>query len=153
MPVGRVILPYQNLIHRSMSTTLEAQRVRSLQDACRCAQIAEEFRGRDTVVLDLTEVTPIVDYFVITTGINPRQMVALAEEVRVQMKVRGSRCQGLEGTHDSTWLLQDYGDIVLHVFTAEARDLYDLEHLWADGKKIDWRAELGLPPAKVLEPV
>lgn len=136
-----------------MPTPLETQRARSLQDACRCAQIAEEFRGRDTVVLDLTEVTPIVDFFVITTGINPRQMVALAEEARVQMKTRGNLSQGLEGTHDSTWLLQDYGDIVLHVFTAEARDLYDLEHLWADGKKVDWRAELGLPPAKVLEPV
>ncbi len=136
-----------------MPTTIEIQRQRSLQDACRCAQIAEEFRGRDTVVLDLTEVTPIVDYFVITTGINPRQMVALAEEARVQMKARGSLSRGLEGTHDSNWLLQDYGDIVLHVFTAEARDLYDLEHLWSDGKKIDWRAVLGLPPAKVLEPV
>lgn len=136
-----------------MATTLETQRQRSLQDACRVAQIAEEFRGRDTVVLDLTGVTPIVDFFVITTGINPRQMVALAEETRVQMKARGNLSPGLEGTHDSTWLLQDYGDIVLHVFTAEARDLYDLEHLWADGKKIDWRAELGLPPAKVLEPM
>ncbi len=136
-----------------MSSTLETQRLRSLQDACRVAQIAEEFRGRETVVLDLTGVTPIVDYFVITTGINPRQMMALAEETRVQMKVRGSLSQGLEGTHDSTWLLQDYGDIVLHVFTAEARDLYDLEHLWSEGKKIDWRAELGLPAEKATVPV
>jgi len=136
-----------------MPATLETQRQRSLQDACRCAQIAEEFRGRDTVVLDLTEVTPIVDYFVITTGINPRQMVALAEEARVQMKLRGSLGQGIEGGHDSTWMLQDFGDIVLHVFTAEARDLYDLERLWADGKKVDWRAELGLSPAKAAVPV
>lgn len=136
-----------------MPATLETQRQRSLQDACRCAQIAEEFRGRDTVVLDLTEVTPIVDYFVITTGINPRQMIALAEEARVQMKLRGSIGQGIEGGHDSSWMLQDFGDIVLHVFTAEARDLYDLERLWADGKKVDWRAELGLPPAKAAVPV
>ena len=136
-----------------MPATLETQRQRSLQDACRCAQIAEEFRGRDTVVLDLTEVTPIVDYFVITTGINPRQMIALAEEARVQLKLRGNVGQGIEGGHNSTWLLQDFGDIVLHVFTAEARDLYDLERLWADGKNVDWRAELGLPPAKAAVPV
>lgn len=136
-----------------MPATLATQRQRSLQDACRCAQIAEEFRGRDTVVLDLTEVTPIVDYFVITTGINPRQMIALAEEARVQMKLRGSIGLGIEGGHDSSWILQDFGDIVLHVFTAEARDLYDLERLWADGKKVDWRAELGLPPVKAAVPV
>lgn len=134
-----------------MTVTLETQRARSLDHACRCAQIAEEYRGRDTLVLDLTEVTPIVDYFVITSGTNPRQMRALAEEVRAVMKTLGNRTSGTEGDGDSSWLLQDYGDIVLHVFQPEARKLYDLERLWADAKRIDWRTHLGLPAAPVSE--
>ena len=134
-----------------MTLTLEQQRTRSLDDACRCAQIAEEFRGRDILVLDLTEVTPIFDYFVITTGSNPRQMFALAEEVRIKLKARGSHCLGTEGEAHSNWLVQDYGDMVLHVFQQEARGIYDLERLWADAKRIDWRAHLGLPAAPVKE--
>lgn len=134
-----------------MTMTLETQRLRSLDDACRCAQIAEEFRGRDTLVLDLTEVTPIFDYFVITTGTNPRQLHAMAEEVRMVMKERGNRPIGTESDAENTWLVQDYGDIVLHVFQPQTRDLYDLERLWADAKVVDWRAHLGLPPAKATE--
>ncbi|OYW24340.1 MAG: ribosome silencing factor [Planctomycetales bacterium 12-60-4] len=134
-----------------MTVTLETQRQRSLDDACRCAQIAEEFRGRDIVVLDLTEVTPIFDYFVIATGTNPRQMYALADEIRVVMKAKGSHCHGTEGEATSNWLLQDYGDIVLHVFQPEARQLYDLERLWADAKRVNWREHLGLPPAPRTE--
>jgi len=134
-----------------MTLTLETQRQRSLDDACRCAQIAEEFRGRDVVVLDLTEITPIFDYFVIVSGANPRQMYALADEIRVVMKAKGSLCLGTEGEANSNWLLQDYGDIVLHVFQPEARQLYDLERLWADGRRIDWREHLGLPTAPVTE--
>lgn len=134
-----------------MTLTLETQRQRSLDDACRCAQIAEEFRGRDVVVLDLTEITPIFDFFVIVSGANPRQMYALADEIRVVMKAKGSHCLGTEGEANSNWLLQDYGDIVLHVFQPEARQLYDLERLWADAKRVNWREHLGLPAAPVTE--
>lgn len=133
---------------------LEPQRQRSLDDACRCAQVAEEFRGRETVVLDLTDVTPVFDYFVITSGSNPRQMRALAEEIRLMMKARGNRTLGTEGdSGDANWLVQDYGDIVLHVFHPDTRKLYDLESLWADAKRIDWRATLGVPAAAAATPL
>lgn len=125
------------------STTLEASRHRALLQACRCAQAAEDFRGQETLVLDLTGITPIVDYFVISTGTSSRQMRALAEEVLRHMKEEGQRPLGREGTEgNSSWTLYDFGDIVLHVFTADARKLYDLEHLWADAPRIDWKAEL-----------
>lgn len=136
-----------------MTVSLEMQRQQSRQTACRIAKIAEEFRGRDVVVLDLTEVTPIFDFFVIASGSNPRQMFALAEEVRVTMKAQNQRCLGTEGGAGNNWLVQDYGDIVLHVFQPEARQLYDLERLWADAKHVDWRSELGLPPAVESEAV
>ena len=71
-------------------------------------------------------------------------MRALAEEVLRHMKKdEGERPRGTEGTDgNSTWILYDFGDIVLHVFTADARKLYDLEHLWADAPQVDWKALL-----------
>jgi ribosome-associated protein len=117
-------------------------RARSLLDACRCAKAAEDNRGRDTLVLDLTDVTAIVDFFVITTGASGRQMNAIAEEIDRVMRSGGSRPRGIEGQKDSNWILHDFGDIVLHVFSPEARKLYDLEHLWADAPRIDWKATL-----------
>lgn len=112
---------------------------RSLEQARLCARIADEYRGKDTVVLDLTDITPIVDYFVITTGANRRQMRAIADEVDRVLSEAGSQRLGVEGYESDSWILQDYGDIVLHIFTAEARALYDLERLWADARRVDWR--------------
>jgi len=99
-------------------------------------------KGKDTIVLDLTEVTAIVDYFVITTGTSGRQMQSVADEIQRTMRTTGSRPRSVEGQHDANWILEDFGDIVLHVFSPEARKLYDLEHLWADAPRIDWKAEL-----------
>lgn len=110
--------------------------------ACLCAKAAEDSRGKETLVLDLTEITPIVDFFVITTGASGRQMRSLAEEVDRVMRHSGSRPRGIEGQNDASWILHDFGDIVLHVFSPEARALYDLEHLWADAPHIDWKAAL-----------
>jgi ribosome-associated protein len=124
----------------SSSTDARATaRQQSLSLACRCAQVAEELRGKDTTVLDLTAVTPIADFFVITTGTSGRQMRAVAEEVNRILREHGSRRLGIEGKQDSQWILYDFGDIVLHVFSPEARKLYDLEHLWADAPRVDWK--------------
>jgi len=117
-----------------------AQRERSLQRACCCAKVADDFRGGDTLVLDLTGVTPIVDFFVLTSGASRRQMHAIAEEVDRIMKAEGNQRMGLEGYSAGSWILQDYGDVVLHVFTSEARSTYDLENLWADAARVDWQA-------------
>ena len=92
------------------------------------------------MVLDLTSVTPIVDYFVLTTGTSKRQMHAVAAETENALESDGSRRLGLEGHETNSWILQDFGNVVLHIFTAEARSLYDLEHLWADASRVDWRA-------------
>lgn len=102
--------------------------------------MADDYKGGDTLVLDLTDVTPIVDFFVITTGTSRRQMHAVAEEAERVLQSDGSQRMGLEGYDSETWILQDYGDVVLHIFAPEARRVYDLEHLWADARRIDWRA-------------
>jgi ribosome-associated protein len=119
---------------------------RSLEDACHIAKFCEEYRGKDTVVLDLTGITPIMDFFVITTGTSTRQMHALTDEVRVQMKARGHKPPATEGYEQSSWILQDWGDIVLHSFLPEGRELYDLEGLWGDAKRIDWQAVVAAAP-------
>jgi ribosome-associated protein len=116
------------------------QRQRGLQQACLAARALDDFRGQDTIVLDLTGITPIVDYFVVTTGTSSRQMRAMAEEVHRVLKQEGSKRIGLEGAEGSSWILQDYGDIVIHIFTGEGRDLYDLERLWGDAPRVDWKS-------------
>jgi ribosome-associated protein len=121
---------------------ISRRRDASIRQACLCARIADEYRGKDTRVLDLTPVTPIFDFFVITTATSARQMRAVVDEVHRALVTEGSRPIGTEGATSGTWILQDFGDIVVHVFTADARKLYDLENLWADAVPVDWQAYL-----------
>ncbi len=111
---------------------------RSLDQACLIARLSEDFRGQDTVILDLTGITPICDYFVLTTGTSRRQMHALANEANRTLREAGSQRLGLEGYENSTWIVEDYGDVVLHIFTPETRAMYDLENLWADAPRVEF---------------
>ncbi len=96
-------------------------------------------RGKDTIVLDLRAITPLFDFFIISTGTNTRQTRAMAEEVDRLLKGQDSKRMGMEGLEPGDWIVQDHGDIVLHVFTPEQRRLYDLEHLWGDAPQINWK--------------
>ena len=88
------------------------------------------------------EVLSIVEYFVVTGAPNTRQVRTIAEEVEEQVKIlAGSAPIRVEGLNDGTWVLLDYGDIVVHVFLDETREFYDLERLWADVARLDWREE------------
>lgn len=113
----------------------------SLANACAAGRICDELRGQRIVVLDMTQVTSIVDFLVIVTANSRRQMHAIADEVNRKLKHEdGNRRFSIEGYRtEGNWLLSDYGDVVLHVFTAEGRELYNLEQLWADAKQIDWQ--------------
>ena len=114
---------------------------RSLQNAVIAARCADEMRARDIVVLDMTRIASIVDFFVIATGTSRRQMHAIADEVNRKLKGEGHNERlGMEGYRtEGNWILMDFGDIVLHVFTEEGRDLYDLENLKADAERVDWQ--------------
>ncbi len=116
------------------------------------AKACDDFRGKEIVVLDLTPITAIFDYFVIATATSGRQMAAIAYEVNKVMKATGWRRLGLEGEKTGTWVLEDYGNLVLHVFSEEARQMYDLEHLWGDSKQVDWQSLVAeLPVLEVAE--
>ena len=105
----------------------------SLAQARRIAALAQEKLAEDVVILDMRPVCSFTDYFVIASGRNPRQTAAIWDEVHGRMK-QDERLipRSVDGTQEGSWILADYLDVVLHVFTPEARTFYKLEDLWGD---------------------
>jgi ribosome-associated protein len=103
------------------------------------AQAAADKKGSEIVVLDVGEIISITEMFVLVSATNPRQVKTIAEEVEVALKASGSiGPRSVEGLDDATWVLMDFGDVIVHVFQAETRDYYDLDRLWADAPLIAW---------------
>ncbi|MFC1961007.1 ribosome silencing factor [Chloroflexota bacterium] len=95
----------------------------------------EDVKGEDILLLDLREITMIADYFVICTGNSDRQLKAIIERIRTNIKQDYSIFPvSIEGSNQSGWALLDYGGVVIHVFSEELRHYYDLEELWQEGK-------------------
>ena len=111
----------------------------SAERAIVAATAASAKLGTDTVILDVGDVLSIVGYFVITSAPNTRQVRTIAEEVeeRVRAADGGSPIR-TEGLDDATWVLIDYGDVVVHVFLDTTREFYDLERLWGDVRRLEW---------------
>lgn len=103
-----------------------------------CARVAADHKARDIVVLDMRGVTPLYDFLVLATGNTRRQIHTLAEVIDAALHAEGDQRLGIEGYEASRWVVQDYGDIVVHVFDPDARSYYGLEDLWADAVRIDW---------------
>ena len=100
------------------------------------AQAAESKKAVRLVVLDLRDVSGFTDYFVICSGANSRQIQAIAEEIEMQLKRGGRYALGIEGYEHAEWILADYGDFIVHVFSEPARAFYDLERLWRHAKPV-----------------
>ena len=114
----------------------------ALQRACLVAKSAIDSKAENVVVLDLSGVTTEFDYFVIATGASRRQVHTIVEEADAVLRAVGDERMGLEGYESSKWVVQDYGDVLVHVFDPPTRDYYKLEELWADAEKIDWEKEI-----------
>jgi len=97
---------------------------------------AEAKKAVDLTVLDLREVTSFTDYFVICTGANPRQIQAIADDILLRLKQRGEHALNTEGYESAEWVLIDYGDFVVHVFSERARAYYELERLWRHARTV-----------------
>jgi ribosome-associated protein len=107
--------------------------------AVEAARAADDKRGVDTVVLAVGSVLAITEHFVITHGTNSRQVRTIADEVEQRVGAAGGpKPIRIEGLDDLSWVLMDYGDFVVHVFSEDARHFYELERLWADVPKVDW---------------
>lgn len=99
---------------------------------------AESKKATDIKVLDLTGVTFFADYFVICTGSNQRQVQAISDEVGLQLKQQARELpNNIEGYTQAEWVLADYGDLLIHIFSPKARDYYDLERLWRGAKTVE----------------
>jgi ribosome-associated protein len=103
---------------------------------------AESKQATDLRVLDLTGITSFADYFVICTGSNSRQVQAIADHVGLEIKRRaGDLPLSLEGYDTAEWVLADYGDLLVHIFSPKAREYYSLERLWRNAKAVEIPAE------------
>jgi ribosome-associated protein len=102
---------------------------------CAVAAVASK-KAIDIRILDMREVFPVADYFVICSGWSTPQLSAIAREVEDQMEKQGYRIFRRQGTPESQWILLDYGDVIVHIFSEDARQFYTLERLWGDAKVV-----------------
>ena len=97
----------------------------------------EDKLGQDTVIINIGKVSSLCDYFIITTASSQRQVKAIADNVEDELAKLGLEPRGKEGQGTQTWVLLDYGDIMVHVFNEENRGFYNWEKLWKDAPYID----------------
>lgn len=94
-------------------------------------------KGMDIQVIDLSEISVMTDYFVITNGNSNSQVEALTDNVKEQMTKNGYGLHQQEGGRNGSWILLDYGDVIVHIFDKESRSFYNLERIWSDGKVVE----------------
>jgi ribosome-associated protein len=97
-------------------------------------------KALDIIVLDVSGLTSLADSFIICSGRSNRQVTAIADYIRTDLKKQGVAPLSVEGLQEGHWVLMDYGDIVIHVFYDDVRRFYDLEGLWSDAPRIRTRA-------------
>ena len=105
--------------------------------AGKIVKILDSKKALDIRVIGISDLTIIADYFVLATGTSNTQVKALADEVEYQLKQQDIMPSRIEGYNSSSWILVDYGNVVVHIFQKDTRDFYSLERLWADGEQID----------------
>jgi ribosome-associated protein len=112
--------------------------------ARRIASAVEDKQGEDVIALDVRGLVSYTDFLVICTARNERHAKALMDEVRERLKQEGAVPARVEGETQARWVLIDYLDCILHVFTAEARDFYRLEQLWGEAERLELNGARGV---------
>lgn len=97
----------------------------------------DEKLGQDIEVLRIDEISTIADYLVIASGNNSSQITAMIDLVEEKLALAGYTKKRIEGNKNSTWILMDYGDVIIHIFSKEDRLFYDLERIWRDGERVE----------------
>src|SRR5215831_4455961 len=117
------------------------------QQVARAVKAIEGKKGEDIVILEMDKSSgAFTDYFVVCSGTNPRQIQAIADDVQKNLAEAGQRPNSVEGYNQAEWVLLDYVDFVLHIFSERARKFYDLERLWKSARKLT-PADLAKKPA------
>jgi ribosome-associated protein len=106
------------------------------------ARAAADKKGTEILVLDVGDIISITEMFVLVSATNTRQVKTIAEEIELALKIEdGIGPRAVEGMGDATWVLMDFGDVIVHVFLAETREYYDLDRLWADAAVVEWQTD------------
>ncbi len=101
-----------------------------------CHALSEK-KAEEIRVIDISQISTLADYFVIASGSNLNQIQAMVDAVEEELYKNGHEVKQIEGNRGSTWVLMDYRDIIVHVFSREDRLFYDLERIWTDGRKVE----------------
>ncbi len=109
--------------------------------AVAAARAAGSKQAADIVILDVHDLIVITDFFVIATGTSDRQVKTIVEEVEKALRETGMKPLRREGETEAQWVLLDYVDVVVHVFSKEQREYYDLERLWRDAPRVEWEEQ------------
>ncbi|HEY3243102.1 MAG TPA: ribosome silencing factor [Phycisphaerae bacterium] len=110
-----------------------------LEFAIEAARIAEENKAEEVTVMDLRGLSSVTDFFVICSGTSDRQMRAVSDRITEYARTLGDAPLSVTGYESANWILLDFFDVVVHIFTSPARRYYDLELLWGDAPRIEWR--------------
>ena len=117
---------------------MKEENMTSRELAVAAARLMDDQKAEDILILDMEGVCNFTSFFVIATASSSPQLRAMGGRIRRDMRDRGFRPTGIAGVDSASWLVLDYADLVIHVFSAEARDYYRLENLWRDALPVDW---------------
>ena len=111
--------------------------------AATAAKALDEKKGLDLALIEITDISTLADYFLICTATSNTHVKTLCDAVEEALEAKGEQVLNREGHRSGTWVLMDFGSLVVHVFTGEARKFYDLERLWQDGHQVNLAPVLG----------
>ena len=123
------------------SSQVEAARTFAIE----AARLAAETRCYNVVVLDVRHISPVTDFFVIATGTSPRQMRSVCDDIEEMAEPRNIRPLSRAGYGSDSWVLLDFVDVIIHIFSEGSRQYYDLENLWGDAKRVEWQEAAAKP--------
>lgn len=125
------------LKHSAAKSATAADEARGF--AIEAARLATEYRCADVVVIDLRGLSSVADYFVLGTGTSDRQMHAVLGHLEDLAKSQGRRPYNVSNPREASWILVDYVDVMIHLFDASHRSYYDLDGLWGDAPRVEWK--------------
>jgi ribosome-associated protein len=124
---------------RPAPKNLAEQQEAARKFAIEAARLAQNTRCHGVVVLDMIGLSPVTDFYIIATGTSARQMRSVVDDIDELAEAHGFGTFHRSGYEGETWIAVDYVDVVVHLFSQDARLYYDLENLWGDAKKVEWK--------------
>lgn len=111
--------------------------IESLEQAKRIRELMEDKKAQDIVIIDVRKESTVTDFYVIASGMSSPHLKAVIGDVKHQLKQEGIQCYRSSGTPEAGWMVLDYVDVIMHIFSPEAREFYDIESLWGQAPRVD----------------